>query len=152
MNYRFSFMFPMKNVAHKGLKISIYFASQPIRFVQKHRFLHWNPAPLEPMLIHPTRGKTICIGFNTLWPRQDGRHFPDDNFICIFENENISISIKISLKFVTRGPNNNIPALVQIMAWRRLGDKPLSEPMMVSNSLLTHICVTWPQWVNLMVK
>ena len=40
----------------------------------------------------------------------------------------------------------NIPALVQIMAWRRPGDKPLSEPMMVS--LLTHICVTRPQWVK----
>ena len=40
----------------------------------------------------------------------------------------------------------NIPALVQIMAWRRPGDKPLSEPMMVS--LLMHICVTRPQWVN----
>ena len=43
-------------------------------------------------------------------------------------------------------PINNISALVQIMAWRRPGDKPLSEPMMVS--LLTHICVTRPQWVN----
>ena len=32
------------------------------------------------------------------------------------------------------------------MAWRRPGDKPLSEPMMVS--LPTHICVTRPQWVN----
>ena len=29
------------------------------------------------------------------------------------------------------GPINNIPALVQIMAWRRQGDKPLSEPMIV---------------------
>ena len=37
----------------------------------------------------------------------------------------------------------NIPALVQIMALRRPGDKPLSEPVIVS--LLTHICVTWPQ-------
>ena len=52
----------------------------------------------------------------------------------------------ISLKFVPKGPINNIPALVQIMAWRRPGDKPISEPMMVS--LLTHICVTRPQWVN----
>ena len=42
-----------------------------------------------------------------------------------------------------------IPALVQIMAWRRPGDKPLSEPMMVS--LLTHICVTRPQWVKYQV-
>ena len=39
-----------------------------------------------------------------------------------------------------------IPALVQIMAWRRPGDKPLSEPMMVR--FMTHICVTRPQWVN----
>ena len=45
-----------------------------------------------------------------------------------------------------KGLFNNIPALVQIMAWRRPGDKPLSEAMMVS--LLTHICVTLPQWVN----
>ena len=51
-----------------------------------------------------------------------------------------------SLKFVPKCPINNIPALVQIMAWRRPGDKPLSEPVMVS--LLTHICVTRPQWVN----
>ena len=61
-------------------------------------------------------------------------------------NENVWIPIKISLKFVPEGPMNNIPALVQIMAWRRPGDKPLSEPMMVS--LTTHICVTRPQWVN----
>ena len=33
------------------------------------------------------------------------------------------------------------------MAWRRPGAKPLSEPMMVS--LLTHLCVTRPQRVNL---
>ena len=54
-----------------------------------------------------------------------------------------SISIKISLKFVPKGPINNIPSLVQIMAWRRPGGKPLSEPTMVS--LLMHICVTRPQ-------
>ena len=84
---------------------------------------------------------------NTLGPRQNGRHFADDIFKYIFLNENVWISIKISLKFVPKGPINNIPSLVQIMAWRRPGDKPLSEPMMVN--LLTHICVTRPQWVNL---
>ena len=83
---------------------------------------------------------------NTLRQRQHGRHFPDDILKFIFLNENISISIKISLKFVLRGPINNMSALVQIMAWRRLGDKPLSEPMVVR--FLTHICVTQPQWVN----
>ena len=69
-------------------------------------------------------------------------------FNCIFLNENIWISINISLKFVPKGRINNIPALVQIMAWCRLGDKPLSEPMVVE--LLTHICVTRPQWVNIL--
>ena len=35
-----------------------------------------------------------------------------------------------------------IIALVQIMAWRRPGIKPFSEPIMVN--LPTHICVTRP--------
>ena len=83
---------------------------------------------------------------NTLRPRQNGRHFADDIFKRIFLNENIWIPIKISLKFVPMGSINNIPALAQIMAWRRPGDKTLSEPMMVN--LPTHICVTRPQWVN----
>ena len=87
---------------------------------------------------------------NTLRPRQNCRRFADDNFKRIFLNENVRISIKISLKFVPKGPINNNPALVQIMAWRRSGDKPLSEPMKVS--LLTHICVTRPQWVKYMVR
>ena len=45
-----------------------------------------------------------------------------------------------SLKFVPRDQIDNIRALVQIMNWCRLGDKPLSEPMVVS--LMAHICVT----------
>ena len=70
---------------------------------------------------------------NSLRPRPNRRHFADDIFKCIFKNvPNVRI--------------NNIPALVHIMAWRRPGDKPLSESMIVS--LLTHICVTRPQWVN----
>ena len=85
-----------------------------------------------------------CV--NTLRPRQNGRHFTDDTLKRIFMNENARISINISLKFVPTGLINNIPALVQIMAWRRPGDNPLSEPMMFN--LLTHICVTRPQWVK----
>ena len=83
---------------------------------------------------------------NTLMPRQNDRRFEDDTFKRIFLNENVRISIKISLKFVPKGPINNNPSLVQTMAWRRSGDKPLSVPMMVS--LPTHICVTRPQWVK----
>ena len=83
---------------------------------------------------------------NTLRLRQNGRHFPDDIFQCIFLNENVWISIKISLTFFPEGPINNNPALVYIMAWCRPGDETLSEPMLVS--LLMHICVTPPQWVK----
>ena len=94
-------------------------------------------------------GPAILVPFhlvNTLRPRQNGRDFADDTFKLIFLNENVGISIKISLKFVPKGPINNIPALVQVMAWCWLGDKPLTEPMVVR--VLTHICVTRPQWVT----
>ena len=60
----------------------------------------------------------MCVFIlNTLKPRQNGRQFPDNIFICIFLNENIWILIKISHKFVPKGLINNIPALVQMMAW-----------------------------------
>ena len=88
---------------------------------------------------------SVPTDINTLRPRQNGRHFADDTFNRNVLNENVRISIDFSLKFVPKGPINNIPALVQIMAWRRPDDKPLSEPVVVS--LLTHICVTRPQWV-----
>ena len=78
--------------------------------------------------------------FNSSRPRQNGRHFADDTLKRFFLNGNVSILIKISLNFVPKGPFNNIPALVQIMACGRPGDKPLCEPMMVI--LPTHICVT----------
>ena len=42
----------------------------------------------------------ICFNYelvNTLRPRQNGRHFPDDIYKWIFLNENLWISIKISL-------------------------------------------------------
>ena len=57
-------------------------------------------------------------------------NFADAIFKYIILNENAWIWIIIPLKFVPKGPINNIPALVQIMAGRRSGDKPLSEPTM----------------------
>ena len=84
----------------------------------------------------------------TLRLTQHGRHFADDTFKRIFSTGNVRISIKISLKFVSQGPINNIPALVEIMAWCQTGDKPLPEPMFVN--LLIHICIPRPQWVNSM--
>ena len=67
---------------------------------------------------------------NSSPPGQNGRHFADDIFRCIFVNENFYILVKISLKFVPKGPIDNNPALVEIMAWLRLGDKLLSEQML----------------------
>ena len=54
----------------------------------------------------------------------------DSIFKCIFFNEKFCILIKISLKFVPKGSIDNYPALVQIIAWHQIGDKPLSEPML----------------------
>ena len=80
---------------------------------------------------------------NTFRPRQNCRHFTDDIFKCIFLNEKVWIWLKISLKFVPKVRINNTPALVQIMAWclpgqimvwHRAGNKPLSQPMMVTRS------------------
>ena len=71
-------------------------------------------------------------------------------FSNAFFNEKLWISLNISLKFIPKVRLNNIPTLVQIMAWYRPGDKPLSEPTMVS--LLTHVCVTRPQWINYTAK
>ena len=68
-------------------------------------------------------------GINSSPAGQNGRHFADDVFRCILVNEKF-ILIKISLNFVPKCPIDDKPAFVQIMAWRRTGDKPLSEPMM----------------------
>ena len=101
---------------------------------------------ISPYIAQFMRRGRIHYGLNTLRPRQNGRHIPDGINKCFFLNENVKIPIEISMKCVPKDQINNISALVQIMAWRRLCDKPLSEPMLVN--LLTHICVTWPQWVK----
>ena len=64
-------------------------------------------------------------------------------FILLYENN--CILIQNFMKIVHEGPINKKTALVEIMVWRLTGTKPLSEPMV--HSLLTHICVTRPQWV-----
>ena len=97
------------------------------------RFLYYLIEPISPSML-----------INTSRPRQKRCHFANDIFKCIFLKENVWIAIRFSLEFVPK--INYIPALVQIMVWRRSGDKPVSELLMVS--LLTHTCVTRPQWVS----
>ena len=105
----------------------------------------WKHEHVQPMACHLYKSV-----INTLRPGKNDRYFADDIFKCIFLNEKVWISLKISLKFVPMVRISNISALVQIMAWRRPGDKPLSESMMIS--LPTHICVTRPQWVKNSIK
>ena len=51
----------------------------------------------------------------------------DDIFKWIF---NESVSITISLKFVPKGPIDGKSGLVQVMDWRRTGEKPSPESML----------------------
>ena len=59
-----------------------------------------------------------------------GAILADDIFKRIFLNDNVRISIEISLKFVPKGSINNKPGLVQVMAWCCTGNKPLPEAML----------------------
>ena len=125
----------------------IYRVPLALNWEQKFYWKYLNVKQLNEFKIYKLRITAISsIGwwFNTLRLRPNGPHFADDIFKCIFLNENVLIPIKISMKFVPKGPINNIPALVQIMAWRRPCAKPLSGPMMVC--LLTHLCVARPKF------
>ena len=79
----------------------------------------------------------------THWVWDEWDNILQTTFSSVFSSMKM---FEFRLKFVPKGPINNIPAFIKIMAWCRPGDKSLSEPMMVS--LLMHIIVTRPQWVN----
>ena len=76
------------------------------------------------MLWHHHNDKFSWVDAVYRRPRQDDRHFADDIFNCISLNW-------ILLKNVPRGLADNTTALFQIMIWRRIGDKPSSESMLV---------------------
>ena len=63
-------------------------------------------------------------GVHLTLPGQNGHHFADNIFKCIFMNEKCCILIRISLKFVPNGPIDNKSSLFQVMAWCQPGDKP----------------------------
>ena len=103
----------------------------------------WRPLPLLPCyndIIYNVQKLPLSIESNpqsqTLWIysyiTEVQWKYVSSWLKCIFLNENVRISIKILLKFVTKIWINYFPPLVQIMAWRQTGDKPLSEPKMVN--------------------
>ena len=87
----------------------------------------------EPMMISLLTH--ICITrpqwVNTLKLGQKRLPYCRQHFQCLLLCRNSRILIQISLKFVPKDSVNNKLALVQIRAWHRRGNKPLSEPMMV---------------------
>ena len=83
----------------------------------------------------------------THWGRDKMDAFSQTTFWNVFSwMKMFEFGLKFHWKLISKGPINNILALVQIMAWRRSGDKPLYEPMLVR--LRTYICVARPQWVK----
>ena len=95
------------------------------RYIEENRLRSCICALPEP---HELTHCGLVISFGNIRftheAKTNGHHFADDSFKCISLNENVWIPIKISVKFVPKGPINNIPALD--------GTKPLSEPVMVS--------------------
>ena len=117
----------MNNSAHySGIKFYSFEDREPLVFSLENG-LQWLDKVLSK---HPYMLQGAKPTINALRPRPNRRHFADDIFKPIFLNETVRILINISVKFVPRGQINNIPTLVQIMAWCKTGDKPLFEPMM----------------------
>ena len=77
-------------------------------------------------------GMLFKVSLNTLRRRQNGRHFTDNIYKCIFLNETLWILIKISLKFLPYGPVDKKSTLVQVMAWCWTGNKPLPQPVLTT--------------------
>ena len=105
-----------------------------------HWFRQWLGAKLVPSYYL----NKCWLRVNSSPPEQNGRHSAGNIFTCILVNEKYYILIKISLKFVPKGSIDNNPALVQIMAWCRMGDNLLSEPMLAR---FTDACGTRGRWV-----
>ena len=120
----------------------------------------WNLLAICCMAYQHTKGKKVlqtwwwwCHLISVIHKPISLIHWAQNKMVVIFHTKSFNgfsrmkmdaLWFKFSLKFVSRGLVENNSALVQIMTLHRPGDKPLSEPMMVS--LLMHKCVTQPQW------
>ena len=117
--------------------ISLY--SMPIVCIyhQKCYPINWSPFLLTPPPPPPPPPPE----------QQNGRHFRAQHvyFKRIFLDGNITISIKIPLKNIPMGSNDNKSALVRVKAWRRTGDKPLPEQMLTqfTDAYMRH----WGRWL-----
>ena len=110
-----------------------------------------NPIQLTDLLICPDGCALLLNKYSSIQPLT---RWGWDKMATIFQTFSNAFSwmkmykfwLKFCWSFFPKGSIDNIPALVQIMAWGLVGAKPWSEPMM--ESLLMHICVTRPQWLD----
>ena len=114
---------PISTHAHYTHNITLYILNQNTIYIYPLYNSIYDNLPIDnhqQPAIHTVYYGTLEAhtfeSYITLRPRQNDRRFADDTFKRIFLNENVRILIKISLKFVPKGPINNNPALVQIMA------------------------------------
>ena len=88
----------------------------------------------------------LCLKMVTHWGRNKINDIIADEILKhIFLNGMCDLDV-ISLKSILKDSIKNIPELAQLMAWSRLGNKPVSEPKMIIG--LTRICVTRSKWVD----
>ena len=77
----------------------------------------------------------VQSGIWDVWTSEpNGQHFADDNFKWIIWNGNVWFSSKISVKCVQEGLIDHKAALILVMAWHQIDDKPLPEPVMTKIS------------------
>ena len=87
-----------------------------------------NAAELKPKTKHGAGFSEDFLEINSSSPGQNCRYFADNILKCFFLNEKVRFLTKISLKFV---PKVQLIITQQIMAWRRIGERPLYEPMLI---------------------
>ena len=101
-----------------------------VNMTQSHNITQSNFGRLVTADEAPRHQTWVSFKKGQLRQAKRGRHFADDTFKCILLNEKVYIFIRISMKFVPKGPIYYESALVQVMAWRQTGDKPLFEPVL----------------------
>ena len=135
-----------KMVCTQGNKFEKMSSAKFRPFYSGHRLLNTVYGYLLPYYFRKLRSHTILH-------EESGWHMTDDIIKCIFLNENILISIKISIFFL-KGQFDIKPESIQVMTWRWLSDKSLSEPVMIQYMPCLHVAwriyLTWPILVQLM--
>ena len=120
-----------------------------IKISSKWRHFRFSEGPksIDPTMTKLTSPHLNKWGqMNAFWVVVYLSHWDRDNLTTIsqtiFSNAFCWMIIQISLKFIPKGPIDNMPALIQILAWRRMATSHYLNQWWPS--LLTHVCVTRP--------